>query len=154
VTVRASTASASVEILLGVVFCIEERVYAMTVAWDLRICVGVCPSYNDLGLLWFLGLMGQMLWRARRLSGFVELPHLLYQLSERDRATLFFQAKSFPMTFGYMENLAKDVPLGDVAVGLGNVGISDAVAIVAPYNAKAQFVFTVVWLTVFEDGFG
>ena len=58
------------------------------------------------------------------------------------------------MTFGYMENLAKNVPLGDVAVGLGDVWIFDEVAVIAPYDAKAQFVFTVIGLTVFEDGFG
>ena len=58
------------------------------------------------------------------------------------------------MTFGYLENLTKDVSFSDVAVGLGDVGGFDVVAVIAPYNVEAHFVFTVVRLTVFENGFG
>lgn len=129
----------------------------MTVAWDLRIWIGVCPSNNDRGLLRPLGLMGQlgrMLWRTRRLIWLVQLLQLLHQLSKSDRVALFLQAKSLPVGFRYMENPAKDVPLSDVSVGIGNLRVLDAEAVIAPYNAKAHFVSTVVGLTVFEDGFG
>lgn len=128
----------------------------MIVAWDLRIWVGVCPSYNDLRGLWFLGLMGQLgrlLFVSRWLAWLIQLLDLLHQLRECRRVALL-QPKPLPMALWHIKDAAKDVTFGDVTVSLGDVGGFDAEAVVAPQNEKVQFMFAVDRLTVFENGFG